>query len=118
MGPETYLIREEERKLSKLGVLFVSSHKPVVLFIDGAKTHLTLHLSNFCAENGIELYCLYPNATHIIQPATSVYSIKLGWRQAVHKWQGDNPNKCLTKVNFAPLLANVFPSDTIMGEFT
>ena len=84
--------------------------KPVLFFIDGAKTHLTLHLSNFCAQNGIELYCLYPNATHIIQPAdVSVFRpIKLGWRQAVHKWQGDNPNKCLTKVNFAPLLANVF----------
>ena len=98
MGPETYLTREEERKLSKLGVLFVSSHKPVVLFKDGAKTHLTLHLSNFCAQNGIELYCLYPNATHIIQPADiSVFRpIKLGWRQAVHNWQGDIPNKCLT----------------------
>ena len=43
--------------------------KPVLFFIDGAKTHLTLHLSNFCAQNGIELYCLYRNATHIIHPA-------------------------------------------------
>ena len=86
----------------------------IVLYciIDGAKTHLTLHLSNFCAQNGIKLYCLYPNATHIIQPAdASVFRpIKLGWRQAVHKWQGDNPNKYLTKVNVAPLLANVFKS--------
>ena len=84
--------------------------KPVLFFIDGAKTHLTLHLSNFCAQNGIELYCLYPNATHIIQPAdVSVFRpIKLRLRQAVRKWQGDNQNKCLTKVNFTPLLANVF----------
>ena len=50
------------------------------------------------------------NPAHIIQPAdVSVFRpIKLGWRQAVHKWQGDNPNKCLRKVNFAPLLATVF----------
>ncbi|KAJ8950057.1 hypothetical protein NQ314_008063 [Rhamnusium bicolor] len=41
---------------------------PVILFIDGHKSHLTLHLSTFCEKNKIILVALFPNATHIIQP--------------------------------------------------
>lgn len=41
---------------------------PVVLFIDGHSSHLSLHLSNFCSNNGIEVVALYPNSTHLLQP--------------------------------------------------
>lgn len=43
--------------------------KPVVLFVDGHKSHLSLELSEFCNNNGIILYGLPPNTTHIMQPA-------------------------------------------------
>ncbi|XP_059058131.1 uncharacterized protein LOC131851625 [Achroia grisella] len=36
--------------------------KPVVFFLDGHKSHLTLHLSNYCSEHGIEIIALYPNS--------------------------------------------------------
>lgn len=41
---------------------------PVVLFVDGHKSHMTLLLSEFCSENGIILVALCPNATHVLQP--------------------------------------------------
>ncbi|GAB0089467.1 hypothetical protein DMENIID0001_040100 [Sergentomyia squamirostris] len=42
--------------------------RPVVVFLDGHSSHLTLHLSRFCQKNGIILVSLYPNSTHLTQP--------------------------------------------------
>ena len=42
--------------------------RPVLLLINGARCHLSIEASEFCDANGIYLYTLYPNATHIIQP--------------------------------------------------
>lgn len=44
---------------------------PVILYVDGHSSHLTLHLSTFAADNGIEIVALHPNATHILQPLTT-----------------------------------------------
>ena len=42
--------------------------KPLILFIDGHKTHVTMEASDACIGNGIELYCLLEHSSHIIQP--------------------------------------------------
>nr|CAI5826805.1 unnamed protein product [Callosobruchus analis] len=42
--------------------------KPVLVFVDGHKSHLTMRLSEYCDQHGIILYALPPNATHMIQP--------------------------------------------------
>ena len=41
---------------------------PVVLYMDGHLSYLTLPLCKFFQEHEIELMALYPNATLIIQP--------------------------------------------------
>ncbi|KAG5858417.1 hypothetical protein JTB14_010103 [Gonioctena quinquepunctata] len=43
--------------------------KPIILFMDGHRSHMTQPLSEFCQNNGIVLYALPPNTTHILQPA-------------------------------------------------
>ena len=45
------------------GVIF-----PVVLFVDGRKSHLKYQLSVLCNKLKIEIIVLYPNATRILQP--------------------------------------------------
>jgi hypothetical protein len=42
---------------------------PVVLFIDGHKSHLTYQLSVLCNKLKIEIIALHPYATRILQPA-------------------------------------------------
>ncbi|KAJ8891952.1 hypothetical protein PR048_004517 [Dryococelus australis] len=83
--------------------------KPVVLFVDGHKSHLTLDLRNFFSQNGIILYALPPNTTHIMQPAdvNVLKPLKSDWKETVRKWQKDpqNVNTVLTKSKFAPLLS-------------
>lgn len=42
---------------------------PVLYFVDGHKSHTALEAADACAELGIVLIALYPNATRILQPA-------------------------------------------------
>lgn len=42
--------------------------RPVILFLDGHSSHMTLPLSELCSQNQIELVAFYPNATHVLQP--------------------------------------------------
>lgn len=42
--------------------------RPVIVFLDGYHSHLSLQLSKFCRENGLILVALCPNSTHILQP--------------------------------------------------
>lgn len=84
--------------------------RPVVLFLDGHKSHLTMELSEFCHENQIILYCLPPNTTHIMQPAdVSVFKpLKGDYKKTVREWQNQNEvNSLLSKVTFCPLIKQV-----------
>lgn len=58
---------------------------PVIVFLDGHSSHLTLHLSEFCRNNGIILVCLLPNTTHILQLLdVSVFApLKQKWKTTV-----------------------------------
>lgn len=90
--------------------------RPVLLLIDGHKSHLTCELSQFCHDNGIILYALPPNTTHILQPAdVSLFKpLKTEWKNTVRTWQSkpENINSVLTKTNFCPLLKEVLDKTT------
>lgn len=66
--------------------------RPVVVFLDGHKSHLSLHLSKFCRENKIIMVALYPNSTHIIQPLdVAVFGpLKCKWKKIVKQWRIEN----------------------------
>ena len=85
--------------------------------VDGHKSYLTMHISDFCSENGIILYALLPNCTHIIQPAdVSVFKpLKSHWKDTIVKWQAkpENINSCLSKITFAPLLAETLENSDL-----
>lgn len=83
---------------------------PVVLFVDGHKSHLTMHASELCEAKKFILVALHPKCTHILQPAdVSVFRpLKAGWREAVRKWRFQNYPQDVTKLTFAPLIDSVF----------
>ena len=80
--------------------------KPLILFIDGHKTHVTMEASDACIENGIELYCLLEHSSHIIQPLDLRFfgSLKSAWRQSVRDWQAQHIGEFVTKQTFARVL--------------
>lgn len=96
---------------------------PVILFVDGHKSHLTYHLSNLCNNLKIILIALYPNATRILQPAdvAAFRPLKGGWKKGVFEWRNENPHCAITKKDFAPILDKVINKtirpDILMNGF-
>lgn len=83
---------------------------PVILFVDGHKTHLSQEVTTLCVELGIHLIALYPNATRILQPAdvAAFKPIKSAWQEGLRAWHAEhNYRASLNKVTFGPLLENV-----------
>lgn len=82
---------------------------PVIVFLDGHKSHITYHLSQFCSSNKIVLIALPPNCTRIMQPldVAVFHPLRRGWVDAVHSWWMTNGGERLTKYNFAPMLKDV-----------
>lgn len=83
--------------------------KPIIYYVDGHKSHLTIHTSKLCKDLGIVLVALYPNATRILQPAdvAAFRPIKMGWTNAVREWRRNHLNETLTKKWVAPLLQDI-----------
>jgi len=72
---------------------------PVIVFLDGHSSHLTMHLGKFCKENQIILVCLFPNTTHILQPLdVSVFApLKAKWKSTFSQLRIDNDVKEICK---------------------
>ena len=96
--------------------------KPVIMFVDGHRTHLSMQISKFCEDNHIVLYLLPPNTTHMLQPADvgAFKPLKDFWRQEVIDFQRSNPNLVVKRRDVAPLLSKVLqkiPSSAIVNGF-
>ncbi|XP_049786324.1 uncharacterized protein LOC126188757 [Schistocerca cancellata] len=48
---------------------------PVILLVDGHKSHTSYKVAKFCADNRIIQFALYPNATHVLQPVMWQYFV-------------------------------------------
>lgn len=85
---------------------------PVILYLDGYKSHLTLELSDWCRQNDIILISLYPNSTHIIQPLDIglFRTLKAACSKVVHEWRMEHHGDRLRRDNFAPALEKTINS--------
>lgn len=83
---------------------------PIILFVDGHRSHLTMHLSELCEAKGVILVALHPNCTHMLQPAdVSVFApLKKGWQAHVREWKFNNDYRQVVKSYFAPILQDIF----------
>lgn len=86
--------------------------KPIVLFLDGHSSHLSLPLSEFCRDNGINLTALLLNSTHLLQPmdVAVFHSLKSSWRKIVYSWRMENDGRRLKREEFGPLLEGCIES--------
>ena len=47
--------------------------KPLILFIDSARSHISIETAEYCEANDIILYTLFPNVTHLIQALNLIF---------------------------------------------
>lgn len=83
---------------------------PIILFVDGHSTHMSLPAAEYCCENKVVLYCLLPNATHILQACdVGLFSpMKSAWHRTVKEWQMAHIGETLTKKQFPTLFKSVW----------
>ena len=84
--------------------------RPVLLIIDGTRVHLSLWISEFCDEKNIILYVLQPNSMHLMQPLdlSLMGSVKVHYKEAVHRWIADHPFELYDKFAFPEAFANMW----------
>ncbi|KAJ8039126.1 Tigger transposable element-derived protein 2 [Holothuria leucospilota] len=97
-------------EVKKHGVKF-----PVVLLVDGHKSHVSLETAEFCNKNGIILYCFLAHASHIMQPCDLSFfrSLKGHWTKEVKEFTLQSDGQTVTKVNFAGVFAKAWKKSTI-----
>lgn len=88
---------------------------PVIVFLDGHASHLTMHLGDFSKSNKIILICLFPNTTHILQPLdVAVFApLKSKRKSVVRQWRIDHDGREISKHNVPSLLHNILDN----GDF-
>jgi hypothetical protein len=79
---------------------------PLILSVDGHRTHLTHQLSELCSELGIILISIHPSATRLLQQldVATFRPLQLGWKTSVLEWHRQNSDKILNKEWFAHVL--------------
>ena len=78
-------------KLFVLAVSYLSRSGPVVLFMDGHHSHISLELIKTAKANNITLQCLPPNTMHITQPLdVGVFApLKKAWKAVLKQYKLD-----------------------------
>lgn len=79
---------------------------PVIFFVDGHVSHKTVEVADLCRSLGIILISLYPNTTHITQPAdVAVFKpLKSEWRRVVEMWRLQHQGEIFTLQHFGRAL--------------
>lgn len=79
---------------------------PVVLFVDGHSSHLSMNLSCFCHERGIVLIALHPNEMHSLHPIdVGMFDpLKEKWQENRDAWTAEHGDMPFTRAEFPQLL--------------
>ena len=82
------------------------SSRPLLLILDGHKTHYQPKVCQEAKKRKVIIFCLPPHSTHVSQPLdTCVFKpLKTEWNKATHTFQSRNPGVQITKYNFPRLL--------------
>ena len=98
------------------------SHRPLLLLLDGHRSHFQPKTIELAQEKGVVVFCLPPHTTHECQPLdVSFFSaLKSHWQEQCHRFYQKNPGKVISKLNFCSVfrfawLAAITPSNICSG---
>ena len=84
--------------------------RPVLLLVDGHKSHMTLELVDLARENNVILFCLPPHTTHALQPLdVSVFkALKAHFSRSLRAVCFTRKDFMVTKRDFARVVKEPF----------
>ena len=85
---------------------------PVVLFLDGHYSHMSINLIKRARALNIHLFCLPPNTTHLLQPLdVGVFGLmKQRWRAILKQYKLETKATNVTKQHFPGLIHKLWDS--------
>ena len=96
--------------MEKIFLKFAVPERPIILFIDGHKSHVTLDVVDMARNNDVILFCLPPHTTHALQPLdVAVFkSFKNHFSKAVKALSFAKKNFVVSKRDFARVVKDPF----------
>ena len=84
--------------------------RPVLLLLDGHKSHASIELIELALSNNIHLLCLPAHTSHLLQPLdVGVFkSFKTNFNKACSKYMSQNPGRVVTVDVIASLVAEAY----------
>ncbi|CAF3192699.1 unnamed protein product, partial [Rotaria sp. Silwood2] len=89
--------------------------RPVLLILDGHKSHFTIETLELAVKNEVIILCLPPHATHVLQPLDCVFfnPVKVQWKTILKNEYQRTRNKTVGKSRFPALLSQLWKTDAI-----
>ncbi len=83
--------------------------KPVMLLMDGHKSHLSTRIIKQAMDHGIHLECLPPHTTTILQPldVVTLSKLKQSWKKLLSNYFKETNSQALSKQKFALLVGPI-----------
>ena len=96
--------------MNKAFLKHCGSQRPVLLFVDGHASHITLDVIDVAKENDVILFCLPPHTTHALQPLdVSVFkSLKSNFSKTIHALSFTKKDFVVSKRDFARVVKTPF----------
>ena len=89
---------------------YIPSSRPILLLMDGHSSHFCPEMITLAAEEGIVLFTLPPNTTHMCEPLDKgpFAPLKIEWRKTVHNFIATNRGRAVTKYDFSALFSEAW----------
>ena len=97
-------------KLLLSAVSYLTETAPVLLFLDGHHSHISLELIRRAHGSNVLLLCLPPNTTHLLQPLdVGVFApMKSAWRAILKRYKLETKGQRVGKEDFPSLIAKLW----------
>ena len=91
---------------------YAPAAKDLLLLMDGHSSHYCLDTIRLAAEEGVTLFMLPPNTTHLTQPLDKgIFGpLKMRWQEACHEYLRAHPGRVVTRFEFSELLSKAWLS--------
>ena len=97
---------------------YAPSARPLLLLIDGHKSHFCPDMIKLAANEGVIIFALPPNTTHLCQPLDKgpFAPLKVAWRKAVQQFISANNGRVVTLYEFNTVFAQAWYNGMTAGN--
>lgn len=99
---------------------YAPASRPLLLLLDGHKSHYCPEFIRAAALEGVLIFTLPPNTTHICQPLDKgpFSPLKMHWKKVVQDFILKHRGRCVTRYDFSALFADAWSKAMTMKNIT